>query len=69
VRREINDRKAHGPWRDLIYARLFQPVIVTPTEEKGRQIRDQMTHDTYPHRVVAVPEMTALVFLEKEKRK
>ena len=68
VRREITRRKTHGPFRDLIYARLFQLVIVTPLESRrAEEIRQWLKHETYPHRVVAVPGMTDLVSVEERK--
>jgi hypothetical protein len=66
-RRVIDDRKAYQPWRDLIYARLFQVVAVTPLESKAEEIRKVLRHDTYPHRVVAVPALVDLVSLEERK--
>jgi hypothetical protein len=55
VRHELNRRRRHQPWRDLIYHKLFQITVVTGSEQKARKIRARLASQTCPHRVVVVP--------------
>jgi hypothetical protein len=55
VRHEVNRRKRHQPWRDLIFHGLFQIAVVTGSEQKARKIRARLASQTCPHRVVVVP--------------
>ena len=55
ARREIDRRKRHQHWRDLIFHRLLRVLVVTPFgEAKAAAVMEQLNHDTFPHAAVAV---------------
>jgi hypothetical protein len=54
ARREIDRRRPHQAWRDLIYHKLLQVVVVTAFGTKAEAIRAHLEHDTFPNAVVVV---------------
>jgi hypothetical protein len=54
ARREIDRRRPHQAWRDLIYHKLLQVVVVTSFETKAEIIRAHLEHDTFPNATVVV---------------
>lgn len=61
ARREIDRRKAHRAWRDLVYHRLLRVLFVTPFgDAKAAAVLEHLNHDTFPHAAVAVRGVEAL---------
>jgi hypothetical protein len=55
ARREVERRKVHRAWKDLIYHDLFGVVVATPFGAmKAQKIAEELQHFTTPHAVVAV---------------
>ncbi|MDE2505799.1 MAG: hypothetical protein KGM43_01165 [Planctomycetota bacterium] len=63
ARREIDKRKKHEAFRDLIYFNLFQVALVTLFDFKARAIAEALKRDTFPKTITVIPELADLLLL------